>query len=268
MCLGAFAAIYFPPSADPGLGVIEMNDTNLRADISVRYQPFLDKILEHHRDLIHSIHLVGSALTRDFDPKNSDINSVVVLENMDLEFLKFLAPLGKKFGKKRIAAPLIMTPAYIEASLDVFPIEFFNIQQLHLTIFGKDVFRNLDIKKSDLRRQCEQELKIKLMGLRQGFISAAGNERDLARGFAASFSGYMPLFKAIILLLGQEPPNDNHAILSVLEQISGVSTQVFKKVLIQKHQKAKPSIEQLNMVFEEYYAAIEKLGEITDEISA
>jgi hypothetical protein len=77
----------------------------------------------------------------------------------------------------------------------------------------------------------------------------------------------MPLFKAIILLLGQEPPNDNHAILSVLEQISGVSTQAFKNVLIQKHKMAKSSIKQLNTVFEEYYTAIEKLGEITDEIS-
>lgn len=244
-----------------------MNDLGLQADISDRFKPFLDKILEHHQDLIHSIHIVGSALARDFDPKNSDINSVVVLENMNFKFLKFLAPLGKKFGKKRIAAPLIMTPAYIEASLDAFPIEFFNIQQLHLAVFGKDIFQNLDIKKSDLRRQCERELKIKLVGLRQGFISAAGNERDLARGFAESFSGYMPLFKAIILLLGQEPPNDNHAILSVLEQISGVSTQAFKNVLIQKHKMAKSSIKQLNMVFEEYYATIEKLGEITDEIS-
>jgi predicted nucleotidyltransferase len=118
-----------------------MNTINLETEISARYKPFLDKILEHHQDLIHSIHIVGSALTRDFDPKNSDINSVVVLENMNLKFLEFLAPLGKKYGKKRIAAPLIMTPEYIDTSLDVFPIEFFNIQKLHYTIFGKDVFQ-------------------------------------------------------------------------------------------------------------------------------
>lgn len=244
-----------------------MNDINLKADLAARYKPFLDKLLEHHQDLIHSIHIVGSALTRDFDPKNSDINSVVVLENMNLKFLEFLAPLGKKYGKKRIAAPLIMTPGYIDTSLDVFPIEFFNMHRLHLTIFGIDVFQDLDIKKSDLRRQCEQELKIKLMGLRQGFISAAGNKRILAQSFAESFSGYMPLFKSIILLLGQEPPNDNKAVLSVLEEVSGVRTAVFKTVLNQKHKKTTTSIEQFIIIFEEYYAAIEKLGEITDEIA-
>jgi hypothetical protein len=245
-----------------------MNDISLSTDISAHYQPFLDKILEHQQDLIHSIHIVGSALTEDYLPRKSDINSVVVLEYMNLNFIEFLAPLGKQYGKKRIAAPLIMTPDYIEASRDVFPIEFFNIQRLHYTIFGEDVFQDLDIKKSDLRRQCEQELKIKLMGLRQGLIAAAGNKRLLNRGFADSFSGYMPLFKSVIFLLGQEPPNNYNDILSVLEDVSGVDTNVFREVLNQKQKNSLRSIEQLNIVFEEYYAALEKLGEIIDGVDS
>ena len=244
-----------------------MNDTNQKADIAARYKPFLDMILEHHQDLIHSVHIVGSALTQDFDPRTSDINSVVVLDKMDLKFLEFLAPLGKKYGRKRIAAPLIMTPEYIDKSLDVFPIEFFNIQQLHLTVFGEDIFIDLNINKSDLRRQCEQELKVKLIGLRQGYISAAGDRKILARSFAESFSGYMPLFKAIILLLGKVPPRNNADILSALEEISGVRTEVFKSVLDQKRKKTRPSLEQLNLVFEDYYAAIEKLGDFTDALA-
>ena len=154
-----------------------MNDINLKADIADRFKPFLDKVLEQHQDLIHSVHIVGSALTQDFDHKASDINSVIVLKKMDLKFLEFLAPLGKKFGRKRIAAPLIMTPEYIDTSLDVFPIEFFNIQQLHLTIYGDDNWLDLNIKKSDLRRQCEQELKVRHIGLRQGYVSAAGDQK-------------------------------------------------------------------------------------------
>jgi len=165
-------------------------------------------------------------------------------------------------------APMpLMTPAYIDKSLDVFPIEFFNIQQLHLTVFGEDVFQALDIKKSDLRRQCEQELKVKLIGLRQGYISAAGDQKILARSFAESFSGYMPLFKSIIWLLGNEPPRNHADILAALEKVSGIRTEVFKIVLNQKKKKTKPSMEQLNMVFEDYYAAIEKLGDLIDVLA-
>ena len=77
----------------------------------------------------------------------------------------------------------------------------------------------------------------------------------------------MPLFKSIILLLGKEPPRNNADILAALEDVSGVRTEVFKMVLNQKKKKTKPSIEQLNMVFEDYYAAIEKLGDITDVLA-
>ena len=130
-----------------------MNDFNLKADISDRYNPFLDIVLNHHQDKMHSVHIVGSALTEDYDPKISDINSVMVLQKMDLKFLEILAPLGKKFGKKGLAAPLIMTPTYIYKSLDVFPIEFLNMKLFHQTVFGEDIFQDVNIENSDLRRQ-------------------------------------------------------------------------------------------------------------------
>jgi len=243
-----------------------MDDLNLKADIAARYQPFLDEILASRRHAIHSIYIVGSALTADFDPKASDINSVIVLHKMDLKFLGFLAPLGKKYGKKRVAAPLIMTPAYIDQSLDVFPIEFLNIKLLHDTLFGDDIFRDLDINKSDLRQACERELKVKLIGLRQGYISARGNRKILAQDFAASFAGYMPLFKAILVLLGKTAPQNNQALLYALTEATTVDTTVFHQVLKQKKEALQPSIQQLNTIFEDYYSAVEKLGEIIDAL--
>ena len=243
-----------------------MNDLGLKNDILTCYKPFLEAVLDRYRDIIHSIHIVGSALTPDYDPKTSDINSVIVLDKMDLKLLEGLAPLGKKFGKKRIAAPLIMTPEYIRNSLDVFPIEFSNIKLLHHTVFGEDIFRDVVIEKSDLRNQCERELKVKLISLRQSYISAAGDTKILNRGFIESIVGYIPLFKAIIVLLGKQVPQKNDEVLAVLEVATGVQMDAFKKVLIQKKRKAKLSIDQLNLVFEDYYKTIEKLGEITDAL--
>ena len=243
-----------------------MNDFNLKADISARYKPFLDIVLKHHHDKLHSVHLVGSALTQDYDPKTSDINSVMVLQKMDFKFLELLAPLGKKYGKKGVAAPLIMTPTYIHQSLDVFAIEFLNMKLFHHTVFGEDIFKDVNIENTNLRLQCERELKVKLIGLRQGYISAAGDKNILARGFIDAIAGYMPLFKSIIFLLGKEVPRNNREILSVLEEGSGVPTDVFKLVLNHKRQKTKPTIDQLNTIFVDYYEVIEKLGEIADAL--
>jgi predicted nucleotidyltransferase len=243
-----------------------MNDIDVNAEILARYKPFLDTILQSHQDKVHSVYLVGSALTEDYDRKTSDINSVIVLQKMNLAFLEFLAPMGKKYGKKKIAAPLIMTPEYANNSLDVFPIEFLNIKLLHHTIFGEDIFLNTAVKKSDLRYQCERELKVKLIGLRQGYISASGDQEILAQGFAESFAGYMPLFKAIIVLHDKLPPNSNKEVLSDLEDLTGIRLDVFAQVLKMKKRKTNPSIDRLKVVFKEYYDVVEKLGKLTDAI--
>ena len=243
-----------------------MTALNLPANVSARYKPFIDDVLKNRQDAIHSVHIVGSALTQDYDPKISDVNSVIVLHEMDLKFLELLAPLGKKYGKKGVAAPLIMTPSYIDQSLDVFPVEFINIKLVHHTVFGEDIFLNLDIKESDLRHQCEREVKVKLIGLRQGYISAAGDKKVLGRGFIDAIAGYMPLFKGIIILLGKKAPRNNSEILSVLEEVSGVSMEVFKSMLNHKRMRTLPPTDQIDTFFEDCYVAIEKLGDITDAL--
>jgi predicted nucleotidyltransferase len=245
-----------------------MDDLNIKDEALTKFKPFLDIVLNKYKDKIHSIHITGSALTEDFNPNSSDINSIIVLNKMDLKFLEDFAPLGKKFGKKQVSSPLIMTPEYISSSLDVFPVEFLTIKLLHKTVFGEDIFSDLEIKKSDLRPQCERELKVRLIGLRQGYLSSLGNRKFLADGFISSFSGYIPLFRGIILLLGTTPPEENKEVLTTLHDVSGVNTDVFKTVLKAKKDKTKLSIEILNSIFEDYYKAIEQLGNITDEIKA
>jgi hypothetical protein len=243
-----------------------MTEPTLNSAAAERFKPFQDEILKHHKKIIHSITITGSALTDDFDPVKSDVNSVFVLHSMDLKFIELLAPLGKTYGNKSIASPLIMTPKYIQNSLDVFPLEFLNIQLLHETIFGEDFFQNLVIDRSDLRLQCEREVKARLIGLRQGYLSSSGDAKILTDLFINTISGYIPLFRGIILLLGKEPPLRNEDVLTVLAVVSGVDTQVFNTVLKQKKQKTKMMVKQLTAIFKDYYVAIEKLGDITDAI--
>ena len=244
-----------------------MVNPNLTAEVMKKFKPFLDDVLAAYEEGIDSIHITGSSLTTDFDPNTSDVNSVIVLKNMNLEFLTILAPLGKKYGKKEIAAPLIMTPQYIRESLDVFPIEFLNFKLLHHTIFGEDVFQQLEIKKSDLRYQCERELKVKLIGLRQGYISAVGNQKIITENFINSIVAYIPLFRSIIFLLGEEPPIHNNDVLANLQEATDVNTDAFKTVLKAKIERKKLNMEQLNTLFKDYYATTERLGVIIDGIA-
>lgn len=229
-------------------------------------KPFFDEITDKFQGKIHSIHVTGTALTDDFDEKRSDINSIIVLKEMDLKFLEVLAPLGKKYGKNKVGAPLIMTPEYIKTSLDVFPIEFLNFKLIHATVLGEDVFKDLAIDKMNLRHQCERELKTKLIWLRQGYVSSLGDRKKLAEGFVNSISSYIPLFRGIIVLSGNEPPLKQGEVITALGKALNINTGAFSEILKEKHDKVKLSMEKLNTIFEDYYSATEKLGKIVDEI--
>ncbi len=243
-----------------------MNGLDLNEKAAARFKPFLDIVLNNYKDKLHSIHVTGSALTEDFNPDTSDVNSVFVLNKIDLKFLESFARLGKKFGKKHVSSPLIMTPEYILKSLDVFPVEFLTIKIIHKTVFGDDIFSDIEIKRTDLRHQCERELKVKLIGLRQGYLSSSGDKKFLSDLFVGSFSGYIALFRGIIVLFEKPAPGKNEDVLSALEEVSGVNINMFKTILKAKKDKTKLSVEVLNSIFEDYYKVIEKLGDITDEI--
>ena len=241
-----------------------MAELKPRQEAGQRFQPFLDELASLGSEKIHSVHLVGSALTADFDPKISDINSVVVLHRMDLKFLQSLAPLGKKYGKRGIAAPLIMTPGYVLDSLDVFPIEFLNIKLFHATLMGEDIFHDIAIAPEDLRQQCERELKVKLISLRQGYLASSGEGNFLRKGFLSSFAGYIPLFRAILVLLGEEVPAHFSEVLIRLEESTAISATAFRKVHEIRRRRKKPSTAEFNAIFEQYYGAIEQFGELVN----
>ena len=238
----------------------------LAPEVAEKIKPFFEEILKGYPENIHSIHLVGSAVTEDFIKKISDINSVFVLKKMDLKFLEFVAPLGKKYKKKGVAAPLIMTPEYIRRSLDVFPVEFLDFKLIHETVFGQDILATVEIGRADLRHQCEREIKSKLIGLRQGYISSLGDKRILTEHIVGSVVGYMPLFRGIVFLMGQVPPAGKNEVIRALSDATGINLNIIKKILDAKKGKTKLAGVELNTVFEEYYTATEKIGKVVDDL--
>ncbi len=241
------------------------NFAGLPLVVTNKISPMIDEIIGEHSQYVHSIHIVGSATAPDFDEKLSNINSIVALRNMNLNFIDFLAPLGKKYAKKRIAAPLVMTPEYISRSLDEFPIEFLDIKLMHKTVYGEDILNHIQINKQPLRIQCGREIKIKLFGLRQGYLSSMGKKEHLTEGLIRSITGSMSLFRAIINLLGNELPIQRADVINVFGRVTGINTAIFAKLLMLKSKSIKPSDQELRMMFEQYYKALESVEKTLDD---
>ncbi len=193
---------------------------------------FVQEISSAFSQQVLSLSLTGSCLTGDYIHGKSDINSVLVLREMDPSCLDKLASMGRRYGKKRLRAPLTMTREYIERSLDVFPIEFLDIKLIHKTVYGEDLFSDLSINKSLLRLQCERDLKAKLIHLHQGYISCSGGGRGLRALLLEAYPGFFPLFRAMLSIVRiNRPPSILKAeVLSDMESHFGISMDSLRDI--------------------------------------
>jgi hypothetical protein len=117
-----------------------------------------------------------------------------------------------------------------------------------------------------LRLQCEREIKTKLIGLRQGYISSLGKKEPLSTVLVRSIAGSLALFRAIISLLGKEPPIVRSEAIKTYESATGIDADIFEKLLLLKSGKLKPSESELRALFERYYKALDATGKIIDEL--
>ena len=164
--------------------------------------------------------LFGSIAAGIFDLKRHTVRNVLVLEEVDLEMLRQLAKEGTKLGKARISAPLIMTPGYIKASLDTFPLEFIEIHQCHITLFGHDHFETLSFNDTHVRLQCERELKTILIAMRQGLLAAAGREKLIGEMEIDVAERLVRTFRGLLWLKGEKEAKPAAQVISEVENIT------------------------------------------------
>ena len=156
-----------------------LNLANLPAAMHKPMEIFAHRLIELAGENILALTFFGPITTPLFDIKHDHAQSVMVLNSLDLPMLRKLAKYGPEFKKARIAAPLIMTPPYIQGSLDTFPLELLEIHQFHRTVIGNEYFATLSFDPSYLQLQCARELKTVLIAMRQGLLASTGRDNIL-----------------------------------------------------------------------------------------
>lgn len=204
-----------PPALEmPGINAI---DAAMREPVG-RYA---QRVKSHAGEKVLSLTLYGEIAGEAFDAAQQTVSSVLVLAEIDLDALRNLAAEGHKFGKTSIAAPLVMTPAFIKASRDSFPLELIEIQQRRVVIFGEDYFDKLQFADDHVRLQCERELKAMAIGIRQALLTTGGRESSFG-GVARQAAGALArTLRGLVWLHGGKEPKPWHALVGEAEKLLG-----------------------------------------------
>ena len=247
-----------------------MNISNLEkipVEAQNALKPFLEELFKIYGDEIQSVFVYGSVTGKDYDPKTSDINLAIVLKDVSLDKLKQVLKPVKTGIRRNITVPLFLTTSYIEGSLDTFPMEFSSMKDSRCVLFGDDVLERISVDREDLRRECEYQLKGKLLTIRQAYLEQALNRKGIEKLIKASFRSLMPVFQSILRLKsGQTPPRDKAEILSELGEEFGIDPASFLEVLRDKKTDGRIGEKPAESFLGNFLVQLERLSEAVDKL--
>jgi hypothetical protein len=203
-------------------------------------------------------YLTGSVLTHGFDPRHSAINVLVVSRQLGMPMLDSLAAAVRHKGRPAFQ-PLFATREQIESSLDVFPIEWLDIQERHLRLEGEDVFAALDVPREDLRRQCEHELRGKHLRLRQAYVLAHSHPQSLTETLRASASGMATLYRTLLRLRGETPPADHAHVTERLADLYQLDAAALLGPHMLRHSKRRMKSEEITALYRKFLVELDRL---------
>ncbi len=156
----------------------------------------------------YSAILYGSAARGDFVPGRSDINLMLIVEDLSPPVLRTLGRAFTGWQKSALEPPLLISRSEWNRAIDAFPIEITDMRVGYHVVRGTDPLAELEVDRADLRRALEREFRGKLLRLRQGYTASAGDPAALGLVAGRSAGTVMVLLRSLLALLGRHVPAD------------------------------------------------------------
>jgi predicted nucleotidyltransferase len=207
--------------------------------------------------------LFGSAARGDFVVERSDINLMLVIEDLSPAVLRSLGPAFAGWRATDYPAPLLITSSEWRRSADVFPIEIADMLVSRQVLRGRDPVADATIRRSDLRRELEREFRGKLLRLRQGYAAVGREPATLAKLAGKSASSVLVLLRALLELLGRPVPTDPAEVAAAAAGAIGIPQEHLLPVV---RLRGRADAECSPDVFEEYLGAVTRAAGFLDQL--
>ena len=148
------------------------------------------------------------ALVAYGQPHVAPAPSVALVTTLTADDLTACAARASAWHRAGSATPLLLTRDEFAGSLDAFPIEYGEIIDTHRPLFGEDPFTGLSIRREDLRRACETQVKSHLLHLREDFVECGGRPPAVASLVTDSAPAFALLLRRLARLEGDAAATD------------------------------------------------------------
>lgn len=220
-----------------------------------------------HGENLASVVLYGSAAAGDHIELRSDYNVLIALNRITPEDLRLAQAPVREWQRLGHPLPVYFTVEELSDAADVFPIEFHQMANARIVLYGHDPFEYATLSDANLRHQTEYELRSKLIQLRRLYIPASISIQKLSDLMSDSLSSFAALFRAVLLLHGHEAPVSKPDCVRVTADLLKLDPAPFEKIFAFRAGDNFPASEkEANELFSNYLLQIEHVVEAVDEL--
>ncbi|MBD3335396.1 MAG: hypothetical protein GF355_07750 [Candidatus Eisenbacteria bacterium] len=211
-----------------------------------------------------SVILYGSAARGDFRPGRSDVNFLVVVEDLSPEKLRRTQSRTKDWRRERVATPLFLRRKLIQTSLDSYPLEFLSMMASYRVLQGEDALADLKISSDDVRLQCEREVKSKLLLLREAYVESGGSRHVMRDIVAQSLPAMTAIFQGLLYLQGKPWKLWRDELLTAGQEAFQLDAELFRELWKVKRQEVRPGADRMHEIMGRYLVEMERLADWAD----
>jgi len=211
-----------------------------------------------------SVVLYGSAARGDFGPGTSDLNLLVVIEDLERSTLEAIAPAIAEWTAQGQPPPRLFTPSLLAGAVDVFPMELLDIQAGRRVLRGGDPFATLVVPRQGLRLQCERELREKLMRLQEGYVDTHASSEGLRLLLSDSYTTFAALLRGCLRLYDVEPPSRNTDAVALFCEHAGIDRMPFEEV--EALRRGAAPRDDLKALYSRYHEALARVIDAIDRM--
>jgi hypothetical protein len=214
-----------------------------------------------------AVALTGEAAGPGYRPGRSPLELALVVDEVTADALRRLQPKLSGWARRRVVAPLLLDPRWLEGARDVFPIEFLELREHHVLLHGAlDPFAELPVSPQHLRLEVEKQLRGKLLHLWEAYLETRGARRRLRALLLATPPGFAWILGGALHLAGERraAAADPETVFAEAERRFGVSLPTLRRLEHVRRGAAPLPAPELEALFAGLLAEVRGLADALD----
>jgi hypothetical protein len=216
---------------------------------------FKDAMAKALGERLKTFVVFGSLARGEYYARHSNVNTLLIVQ-MSIEALERLGPALKAWLKKGYSAPVLVESDGLDEFAQDFPIEFLDMIDEHRILHGDNPFLSLQVDAKHLKAQCEHDLALVQLRLRQAIAVAQGSRELLLKALIGSLPSTITLFRATVRLEENSAKLDKIKAVDLLALKAGFDPVVIRRVQEYKLQRKSDNLNDLAIHYLDVIGAV------------